>query len=136
MLTATGFARQNANSPQNHQSSDQATHQQYDESGNPPEEDQSYATEKFVFDPLEAKRNVQIGDFYWRKGDYIGAKNRYLRAVKFDPNSANAYYKLGKAEDKLHNPSAAKAALKKAIQLAPDSKIAREAKKQLARKPS
>lgn len=131
MLATAGFAQQKANSPQNQKSTPQ---QQYDENGNPPEEDQSVAPEKFVFDPLEAKRNVQIGDFYWRKGDYIGAKNRYLRAIKFNPNSAEAYYKLGKAEDKLHNTAAAKAALKKAIQIAPDSKIAREAKKQLTRK--
>ncbi|MGH9620812.1 MAG: hypothetical protein ACRD45_14065, partial [Bryobacteraceae bacterium] len=82
MLVSSGLARQSANSAQNHNGS-QATHQRYDANGNPPEEDKSYAQEKFVFDPLEAKRNVKIGDFYWRKGDYIGAKNRYLRAVKF-----------------------------------------------------
>lgn len=134
MLTAAAFARQNSGPAQTQGGGAQSGHQQYDENGNPPEEDQSVAPEKFVLDPLEAKRNVKIGDFYWRKGDYIGAKNRYVRAIKFNPSFAEAYYKLGRAEEKLHNPTAAKAALKRAIQLAPDSKIAREAKKQLARK--
>lgn len=134
MLAAAGLARQNANAAQS-QSGNQATsHQRYDANGNPPEEDESYAQEKFVFDPLEAKRNVKIGDFYWRKGDYLGAKNRYLRAVKFNPHSAEAFFKLGRAEEKLHHTAAAKAALKKAIQIAPDSKIAKKAKKQLGKK--
>lgn len=134
MLAAAAFARQNSRPAQTRQGASQSGHQQYDENGNPPEEDQSVAPEKFVFDPLEAKRNVKIGDFYWRKGDYIGAKNRYVRAIKFNPNFAEAYYKLGRAEQKLHNAAAAKAALKRAIRLAPDSKIARQAKKQLAQK--
>jgi tetratricopeptide (TPR) repeat protein len=134
MLAAAGLARQNANSAQSQSGSQATTHQRYDANGNPPEEDKSYAQEKFVFDPLEAKRNLKIGDFYWRKGDYLGAKNRYLRAVKFNPHSAEAFYKLGRAEEKLHHTAAAKAALKKAIQIAPDSKIARKAKKQLGNK--
>ncbi|MGH9584119.1 MAG: hypothetical protein ACRD4O_14420, partial [Bryobacteraceae bacterium] len=73
MLAASSFARQNANSGrQEHKSSAHAVQQQYDDNGNPPEEDKAVAPEKFVLDPLESQRNVKIGDFYWRKGDYIG----------------------------------------------------------------
>jgi tetratricopeptide (TPR) repeat protein len=134
MLATAGFAQQSTNSgQQKHESSTSAIQQPQDEA-NPPEEDESVAPEKFVLDPLESQRNIKIGDFYWNKGDYVGAKNRYERATKFNPNSAEAYFKLGKAEDKLHNREAARAALEKAIHLAPDSKVAREAKKQLAKK--
>jgi tetratricopeptide (TPR) repeat protein len=134
MLATACFAQQSTKSgQQKHESSTPAVQQPQDEA-NPPEEDESVAPEKFVLDPLESQRNVKIGDFYWNKGDYIGAKNRYIRATKFNPSSAEAFFKLGKAEQKLHDRDAAKAALEKAIHLAPDSKIAREAKKQLARK--
>jgi tetratricopeptide (TPR) repeat protein len=132
-LTPLCFARQNSGSDRNQDKGSPVMQQSQDEA-NPPEEDESVAPEKFVLDPLESERNVKIGDFYWHKGDYIGAKNRYERATKFNPNSAEAFLKLGKAEEKLHNPEAAKAALQKALQLAPkDSKIAREAKKELAK---
>jgi tetratricopeptide (TPR) repeat protein len=106
------------------------------EEGNPPEEDESIAPEKFSFDPLECDRNIQVGNFYMHKGGPKGfraALNRYERATKFNPNSAEAFFKVGEAEDKLKNTDAARIAFSKVIQLAPDSKLAREAKKKLAK---
>lgn len=134
MLASACFAQQKTDSGQQKHDANAPAAQQSQEYANPPEEDESVAPEKFVLDPLESERNVKIGDFYWHKGDYIGAKNRYERATRFNPSSAEAFLKLGKAEQKLHNTDAAKAALEKAIHLAPDSKTAREAKKELARK--
>jgi tetratricopeptide (TPR) repeat protein len=135
MLARAAMARQDTQGIQNGPALQIAQASQQDEA-NPPEEDESVAPEKFVLDPLEAKRNIQIGDFYWHKGDYLGAKNRYERATRFNPNSAEAFYKLGKAEEKLHHTDAAKAALQRAIHIAPNSKIAREAKKDLGHKRS
>ena len=68
-----------------------------------------------------------------RKGSkgYRAALGRYEDATKYDPNSAEAFFKLGEVEEKLNNKDAAKTAFEKAIRLAPDSKLAREAKKKL-----
>lgn len=104
---------------------------------NPPEEDESVAPEKFVLDPLESERNVKVGNFYMHKGTpsgYRAALHRYERATKFNPSNVEAFYKIGEAEEKLKNKDAAKAAFEKVIQIAPDSKQAREAKKKLGSK--
>jgi tetratricopeptide (TPR) repeat protein len=100
----------------------------------PPEEDESVAPEKFALDPLESDRNVKVGNYYWRKGNYRAALGRYERATKFNPNSAEAFFKIGEAEEKLKNKDAARLAFQRVIQVAPDSKLAQEAKKKLGNK--
>jgi outer membrane protein assembly factor BamD (BamD/ComL family) len=105
--------------------------QQPPDETNPPEEDESVAPKKYVLNPLEAERNVKVGDFYWNKKDYVGALSRYRDATHYNPSSAEAFFKVAEAEEKLHNPVAAKAAFQKVINLAPDSKFAAAAKKKL-----
>jgi tetratricopeptide (TPR) repeat protein len=104
---------------------------------NPPEEDESVAPEKFVLDPLESERNVRIGNFYMHQGrpdGYRAALHRYERATKFNPGNVEAFYKIGEAQEKLKNKDGAKAAFKKVVQMAPDSKFAKEARKKLGNK--
>ncbi len=99
---------------------------------NPPEEDESVAPRKYVLNPLEAKRNIDVGNFYFKKGEYLGALDRYRDATRYNPKSAEAFLRVGEAEEKLHKADKAKAAFEKVIELAPDSKFAAEAKKKLA----
>lgn len=105
-----------------------------EEEGNPPEEDESVAPEKYVLNPLESDRNIQVGNYYWHKGKYRAAAGRYTRATKYNPNSPEAFFKLGEAEEKLKNSEAARSAFAKVMALAPDSKLAKEAKKKLGSK--
>lgn len=108
--------------------------QQVPDADSLPEEDESEAPEKFVLNPLESERNIRIGNYYWHKGNTRAALGRYERATRYNPNSAEAFYKVAEAEDKLKNKDAARLALKKVIDLSPDSKLGREAKKKLATK--
>jgi tetratricopeptide (TPR) repeat protein len=101
---------------------------------NPPEEDESVASEKFVLNPLESERNIRVGNYYWHRGKYRAAAQRYERATKFNPSSAEAFFKLGEAEQKLKNKDAARVAFGRVVTLAPDSKLASEAKKKLGNK--
>jgi tetratricopeptide (TPR) repeat protein len=98
---------------------------------NPPEEDESIAPEKFVLNPLESERNIKVGNYYWHRGKYRAALSRYERATKYNPSSAEAFFKLGEAEEKLKNKDAARLAFQKVVQIAPDSKLANEAKKKV-----
>ncbi len=65
---------------------------------------------------------------------YRAAAGRYSDATKYNPTSAEAFFKLGEAEDKLKRKEAAKTAFHRVVQVAPDSKLAREAKKKLSSK--
>lgn len=108
-----------------------------DDQNEPEEEDDSVAPEKFVLNPLESERNVKVGNFYMHQGTpsgYRAALHRYERATKFNPSNAEAFYKIGEAQEKLKNKDGAKAAFEKVIQIAPDSKFAKEAKKKIGNK--
>jgi TolA-binding protein len=82
-----------------------------------------------VLNPLESERNIKVGNQYWNKKKYRAALSRYQDATRYNPSSAEAFFKVGEAEQKLKNKDAAKAAFQKVIDLAPDSKLAEEAKK-------
>lgn len=124
-------------SQQQKQQQNQSQQNQPPDESNPPEEDESVAPEKFVLNPLESERNVKVGNFYMHKGTasgYRAALARYERAAKFNPNNAEAYFKVGEAEEKLKNKDAAKTAFKRVIQIEPDSKLGHDAKKKLDKK--
>jgi tetratricopeptide (TPR) repeat protein len=130
------FGRQASTSPQQQNQPAQQPRSE-DDQNQPEEEDESVAPEKFVLNPLESDRNVKVGDFYMHKGTpsgYRAALHRYERATKFNPSNPEAFYKIGEAQEKLKNKDGAKAAFEKVIQIAPDSKFAREAKKKIGNK--
>ena len=116
------------------QTPQQPAPQQVPDESSLPEEDESVAPEKFVLNPLESDRNIRVGNYYWHKGKFRAALGRYERATKYNPSSAEAFFKVAEAEDKLKNTDAAKIAYQKVVALAPDSKLAHEAKKKLGSK--
>jgi tetratricopeptide (TPR) repeat protein len=102
----------------------------------PPEEDSSAAPRTYAFNPLESERNIKVGNFYMHQGTpsgYRAAAGRYSDATKYNPTSADAFFKLGEAEEKLKRKDAAKTAFQRVVQIAPDSKLAKEAKKKLSK---
>ncbi len=107
------------------------TDEQLPDETNLPEEDERLAPKKYVLNPLEAKRNLEIGNQYWNKHAYQGALSRYKDATRYNPNFAEAFLKVGETEEKLHHNDEAKAAFQKVMKIAPDSKFAAEAKKKL-----
>jgi tetratricopeptide (TPR) repeat protein len=126
---------QQAAKPQS--SSNSHTAQQPPEEDNPPEEDASVAPKVYPFNPLESERNIKVGNFYMRQRTlrgYRAAAGRFEDATRYNPSSAEAFFRLGEAQEKLKNTDAAKAAFAKVLQLAPDSKLAHEAKKKLGNK--
>jgi tetratricopeptide (TPR) repeat protein len=99
----------------------------------PPEEDAALAPKQYAFNPLQAEKEMKAGDFYFKKGKYRAAGNRYLEATRWNNNLAEAYLKLGEAEEKEHDKRAAKEAYQRYLALAPDARNAAEIKKKLAK---
>ena len=54
----------------------------------PPEEDTSLATTEFSFNPLQSKKDVVTGDFYWKKKSYLAAAGRFRDATKWDDSNS------------------------------------------------
>ena len=102
----------------------------------PPEEDESLKPAEYTFNPLQAEKEMKVGAFYYKKGSYKAAARRFREATHWDPTSAEAFLKLGQAEEKLKDEKAAREAYTKYLELAPDGKDAASVRKKLERRPA
>jgi Flp pilus assembly protein TadD len=97
----------------------------------PPEEDTAAVPEQYSFNPVKSKRDVSVGEFYLKKGDYKGAALRFTTATKWNDANAEAWLRLGETREKQQDAKAAREAYERYLQLAPDAKNAAEVKKRL-----
>jgi tetratricopeptide (TPR) repeat protein len=100
----------------------------------PPEEDPGLKAKEYSFNPLQAQKELRVGNYYFKKGSYKAAANRFRESTKWDPTNAEAYFRLGESEEKLRDRKAAREAFEKYLELAPDGKDAPVAKRKLAAK--
>ncbi len=100
----------------------------------PPEEDVSTEPKvEYTFNPLQAVKEMKVGNFYLKKGSHKAAARRFEEALKWDPNSEEAYIKLGEARQKMGDEKAARQAWSKYLELHPDGKEAPALRKKLGR---
>jgi tetratricopeptide (TPR) repeat protein len=97
----------------------------------PPEEDTSLAKDDFSFNPLQAQKEIQAGNYYYKKGSYLAAAGRFRNATKFNQGNAEAWLKLGESEEKLKDRKAARDAYNKYLEVASDAKNAVDIRKKL-----
>ena len=102
----------------------------------PPEEDEAFKKRTYDFNPLKASKSIEIGNEYFKKGNYAAAKGRYTDATLYDPGSAQAFEKLGEVEEKLHDVAAARQAYAKYLELSPTGKDAETVKKRMEKLPA
>ena len=100
----------------------------------PPEEDENLVKKEYGFNPLQAVKEVQIGNFYFKKGAYRAAAQRFREATRWNAENADAWLRLGEASEKLKDPKATREAYQKYLELSPDAKIASQLRKKLAKK--
>ena len=100
----------------------------------PPEEDETLAQREYSFNPIQAKKELEVGAQYFRKGSYLAAAGRYREAAKWDENYAEAYLRLGEACEKLKDQACVRKAYEKFLALAPGSKAAARVRKLLTSK--
>ena len=99
----------------------------------PPEEDKAKVQEEYSFNPLKSQKDVTVGEFYFKKSDFKAAAGRFREATRWNDGNAEAWLRLGDAEDRMHDAKAAREAWEKYLKLAPDAKNAAEVKKKLAK---
>src|SRR5687767_3318560 len=51
----------------------------------PPEEDESLVEKEYSFNPLQAAKEMKIGDYYAKKGNHRAAAGRYQEATRWEP---------------------------------------------------
>jgi tetratricopeptide (TPR) repeat protein len=97
----------------------------------PPEEDANLKVKEYSFNPLQAKKELQVGSLYFKKHSYKAAAMRFREATKWNPNLSEAWLRLAEAEEKRKNPKDAKEAYAKYLELEPEAKDAAEIRKKI-----
>jgi hypothetical protein len=84
-------------------------------------------------DTARADKDAQVADFYIKDGNYAGAYLRYKDAVVFDPDNADAHFRLAEMARKTGKPSTEVIEqYNAALKLDPQGKHVKEARKALA----
>lgn len=97
----------------------------------PPEEDKAAQPRVYGFNPLQSKKEATVGEFYFKKGDYRAAAGRFSEATKWNSGNADAWLRLGDAQEKLKDLKAAREAYTKYLELAGSAKNAPEIRRKV-----
>jgi tetratricopeptide (TPR) repeat protein len=85
------------------------------------------------WDPHKAAKDVEVGDFYFRRKNYKAAIARYKDALVYKSNDAVAEYRLAEALDKSGNPGEAVDHYKAYLKILPHGSEAKDAQKAIER---
>ncbi len=85
------------------------------------------------YNPHKADKDVEVGDFYFKRDNYRAAESRYAEALQYMPNHAEATFKLAEAEEKLGKTLQARQYYEKYLKILPKGEFAEKAKQALAR---
>jgi tetratricopeptide (TPR) repeat protein len=85
------------------------------------------------YDPMKAMKDVEVGDFYYKKDNYKAAISRYREALQCQPHYAEATFHLAEAMGKSGDTSGATENYKAYLKMLPNGPDAKKAKKALER---
>ena len=74
-----------------------------------------------------------MGDFYFKRKNYIAAESRYREALYYKNNDAIATYRLAESLERLDRPDDARAEYESYLRILPDGPEAEKAKKAIER---
>src|SRR5947209_4423662 len=87
--------------------------------------------EMHPWDPHKAVKDIEVGDFYFKKKNYRAALDRYREALVYKPNDALANFRMGECLEKLKQPEEARVHYEQYLKILPHGPLAPEAEKQL-----
>lgn len=73
-----------------------------------PLSDENGTSEFHAWDPHKAAKDVEVGDFYFKRKNYKAAEDRYREALYYKDNDAVATYRLAICLEKLGQPDEAR----------------------------
>jgi tetratricopeptide (TPR) repeat protein len=83
------------------------------------------------YDPHRAAKDIEVGDFYFKKKNYGAALERYREALFYKPNDAFANFRMAVAFEKLAKLDDAAEHYQEYLKIMPNGPQAEEAKKAL-----
>jgi tetratricopeptide (TPR) repeat protein len=86
----------------------------------------------YAFNPMQAQKELTVGNFYFKQGKFHSAALRFEEATKWNPGLADAWLRLGEADEKQNDTAAMRKAFEKYLELDPKSKAADSVRHKLA----
>ncbi len=85
------------------------------------------------WDPHKAAKDVEVGDFYFKRKNYRAAEDRYREALLYKNNDAIATYRLAVCLEKLDRPDDARQEYESYLKILPHGPQSEEVQKSLDR---
>jgi tetratricopeptide (TPR) repeat protein len=85
------------------------------------------------WNPHKAAKDVEVGDFYFKRKNYHAAEDRYREALFYKDNDAIATFRLAVCLEKLERPNEARAEYESYLKILPHGPQAEEAQKAIGR---
>ena len=79
----------------------------------------------------EFAKDVEVGDFYFKRKNYRAAADRYQEALIYKPNDALVNFRAAQCLEKLKQPEEARAHYQEYLKILPQGPLAAEAEKAL-----
>ena len=89
--------------------------------------------EMHPWDPHKAAKDVEVGDYYFKKKNYKAAIARYQDALIYKPNDAVAQFRLAESLDKTGKSGEAVEHYQEYLKILPQGPYSEDAQKALAR---
>ncbi len=85
------------------------------------------------WDPHKALKDIEVGDFYFKKKNYRAALDRYKEALYYKNNDAMANFRMAQCLEKLSQPDEARAHYEEYLRILPHGPFAEDAHKAIDR---
>ena len=89
--------------------------------------DGSDVQEFHPWNPMKALKDVEVGDFYFKRKNYKAALERYKEALFYKDNDAIASLRLAECQEKLGDKAEAKKYYEQYLKILPEGEFAKEA---------
>ncbi len=83
------------------------------------------------WNPHKALKDIEVGDFYFKRKNYRAALDRYQEALVYKPDDAMANYRLGQCLEKMDKPDEARTHYEAYLKILPHGPLSEEAQKAL-----
>jgi tetratricopeptide (TPR) repeat protein len=117
----------------NHPDSSTALHEAEDAAGLYEGDEIGGIQEFKPWNPHKAEKDVEVGDFYFKRKNYRAALDRYREALYYKNNDAIATFRLAVCQEKLGDSGEARKAYAAYLKILPHGPVAEEARQALDR---
>jgi len=85
------------------------------------------------WNPMKALKDVEVGDYYFKRKNYKAALDRYKEALYWKENDAVASFRLAQCQEKMGDKDEARKYYEQYLQILPEGPFAKEAQASIAR---